>query len=282
MKKINLTFLQTLKACWSIFRIKTAEGFQYRLAGLAGFSTSVFWALIEITIYIVFYRYADNQDAGSIAGIGLKQIVSYAWLAQLLFLMQPLNIDSEILSKITSGDIGIELCRPLDLYSHWFAKTAAARLTPLFWRGSLVLCCSMLMPSPYRIGPPASLPGLTYMLLSMMSALLLCTAFAMLVSALRLNIAWGDGPTYMALLIGNVLSGAYLPLQLWPETLQGFLLMQPFAGYLDIPLRLYIGTMSVGDALPAIGLQFFWIVVFVSCGKLLISLRLKRIIVQGG
>lgn len=282
MRIENPRFLPMLKACFSIFRIKTAEGFQYRFAGLAGASTSIFWVLIEITVYTVFYTYTNQKEAGLIAGLTLKQIVSYAWLTQLFFLMQPMSIDDEILSKINSGDVGIEMCRPLDLYFHWFAKIAASRLTPLFWRGSITLLVGMVMPLSYRISPPASVEGLICMLFSIASAFLLCAVFGMLVCTIRLNIAWGDGPTFIIMLVGGVLSGAYLPLQLWPKVMQGFLLIQPFAGYLDIPLRLYIGTMPASDAIWAIGLQIIWSIVFLVIGKLLMSKRLKSIVVQGG
>lgn len=271
-----------LKACLSIFRIKTAEGFQYRMAGLAGATTSIFWGLIEITVYMVFYKYANNRESGLLGTLTLQQVVSYVWLAQLLFLMQPMSIDGEILNKITSGDVGIEMCRPLDLYFHWFSKTAASRLTPMFWRGSIILIFGMLMPPSYRLSMPASLPGLLLMLVSVLSALLLCTSYAMLTCAVRLNISWGDGPTYIMMLLGGVLSGAYLPLQLWPKFLQGFLLLQPFAGYLDIPLRFYLGTMLPKDALFAIGIQLIWVAVFVASGRALMKRRLKTIIVQGG
>jgi ABC-2 type transport system permease protein len=282
MKSIKPSYWHTVKACFSIFRIKTAEGFQYRMAGLAGASTSIFWILIEITVYTIFYTYSNNKEAGTAAGLTLKQVVSYAWLTQLLFLMQPMSIDGEILSKITNGDVGIEMCRPIDLYSHWFAKTAASRLTPMFWRGSITLIFGLLMPLSYRLSPPTSLLNFMYMLLSFFSACLLCTAYAMLTCAVRLNITWGDGPTFIMMLIGGVLSGAYLPLQLWPKFMQGFLLIQPFAGYLDIPLRLYIGTLPTNSAAWAIGLQVMWTIVFIAIGRILLSKRLKTIIVQGG
>ncbi len=282
MRRKKHRYLSTAKACWSIFRIKTAEGFQYRIAGLAGATTGIFWALIEITVYTVFYTYANNKHAGFMAGLSLKQVVSYVWLGQLLYLMQPLSIDREILEKITSGDVGIELCRPLDLYFHWFARVAASRLTLLYWRGSITVLFGLIMPVAYRLSPPASFGGLVCMLLSVVSAFLVCTSFGMLVSTMRLNISWGDGPTYMLMLIGGVLSGNYLPLQLWPEFMQDFLLIQPFAGYLDIPLRLYIGTLLPRDAVWAIGLQLGWSVVFIILGKLLMARRLKNIIIQGG
>ena len=84
------------------------------------------------------------------------------------------------------------------------------------------------------------------------------------------------------MLAGGVLSGAYLPLQLWPEFMQGFLIIQPFAGYLDIPLRLYLGTMSLSIAVYAVGLQIIWTAFFILCGKKLMNIRLKSIIIQGG
>lgn len=268
-----------LKACLSIFKIKTASGFQYRMAGIAGATTSIFWVLIEITVYTIFYTYAKNINS---AALNLKQVVSYAWLTQLLFLMQPMSIDSEILEKITNGDVGIEMCRPLDLYFHWFAKTAASRLTPMIWRGSIVLIFSMFMPDSYRLSLPISFGGFLCMILTVFSALFLCTSYSMLTSAIRLNITWGDGPIYIMLLIGGVLSGSYLPLQLWPKFMQHFLLLQPFAGYLDIPLRFYMGTMVPKDIFFAVSIQLLWIIIFIITGRTIMRKKLKNIIVQGG
>ncbi len=281
MKKLQSS-IPIIRGCFSIFKIKTAEGFQYRMAGLAGASTSIFWGLIEITVYTIFFKYANNREAGLQAGMTLRQIVSYVWLSQLFFLMQPMNIDKDILRKITSGDVAVELCRPLDLYFHWFAKTAASRLTPMFWRGSIILIFAMIMPLSYRLLPPESLTGFFFMILSIFSAFLLCTAYAMFICTVRLNVALGEGPAYILMLIGGILSGAYLPLQLWPDVMQKFLLYQPFAGYLDIPLRLYIGTMSTDSGLFAISLQLCWTVVFIAAGKVLMSFRLKNLIIQGG
>ena len=282
MNLLRMPYLPMAKACLSIFRIKTAEGLQYRMAAFAGAATSIFWALIEITVYSIFYKYAANRDAGLIAGLSLKQVVSYIWLAQVLWLMQSMSIDNEILNKITSGDVGIELCRPFDLYLHWFAKNAASRLVPLSWLGAMVLLFGMIMPLSYRLSLPETFQGFIFTLVSVFSAFLLCTAFAMLICVIRMSIAWGDGPTYIMILVGGVLSGAYLPLQLWPKFMQGFLLTQPFAGYLDIPLRLYLGTMKPGDAGWVIGLQLLWAAVFMAAGKALMNRRLKNIIVQGG
>lgn len=274
--------MRTVKACLSIFRIKTAEGMQYRIAALTGSVTGIFWALIEIIVYTVFYTYAQNKGAGVSAGLTLRQAISYSWLGQMFFLLQPGNIDNDIMQKIDSGDVGIELCRPLDLYFQWYARMASSRIIPFFFRGGVVIIAALIMPPAIRLMPPASLAGFFCMLLSLLTAALLCPAFEMIACALRLSIPWGNGPTYIILLLGMVLSGGYLPLQLWPAFMQKFLLLQPFAGYLDIPARLYLGTMQPRDAGWAIALQLFWTILFILIGRAVMSGKLKKLVVQGG
>ena len=274
--------MRTIKACVSVFRIKLAEGLQYRMAALAGATTSIFWGIIEAVIFIVFYKYADMRDAGILAGLSLAQVISYSWLRQVLNVMQPFGIENEILGKIESGDVGIEMCRPLDLYFHWFARTAAFRLTPVFLRGTPVLLFSLVLPGVWRLSAPASIQGFICFLLSLAGAVLLCTSYAMLACSIRLSIAWGNGPMSMILLVGGVLSGNYLPLQLWPDFMQDFLLLQPFAGYLDIPVRYYIGTMPAGNIFWTLGLQAAWSLVFIAAGRTLMVRELRKIVIQGG
>ena len=272
---------RTLKPCLSLFRLRVAEALQYRLAALSGASISIFWAFLEIHVYTVFYTYGDNRAALS-SGLSLPQAVSYAWLGQVFFPLQPMSIDGEIHDKIISGDVGLELCRPLDVYAHWFAKTAAGRLGSFCVRGGLILLCALLMPAPYRLQPPASAAGFLLFLISQLAAFLLCTSYGMLIAALRIGITWGEGPTYMLMLLGGILSGSYLPLQLWPDALQRFLLAQPFAGYLDIPLRLYVGSLPPSQALAGLALQLGWTAAFILLGRGLLQRQLRHIVVQGG
>ena len=270
-----------IKACLSIFRIQLAQSLQYRLAGLAGASIGIFWALIEIVVFMVFYKYAQNS-AYNMNGLTLSQVISYVWVAQMMVPLQPMSIDGELLSQITNGNVGTALCRPLSLYDHWFAHTAAGRLGVFWIRAAVILLVSVLLPPSIRLAMPASMEGFVLFILSATGAFLLCTAYGMLVTAVRLNITWGEGPTYIMLLLSGVLSGGYLPLQLWPDALQKILLYQPFAGYLDIPVRLYIGSMEAGQGMMAILIQLGWVMVFVVIGKVLMERKLKTLIIQGG
>lgn len=63
------------------------------------------------------------------------QLASYIWLQQaFLALFMNWYWDEDILSAITEGSIAYELCRPLDLYIMWFARSAASRLAKAVMR----------------------------------------------------------------------------------------------------------------------------------------------------
>jgi ABC-2 type transport system permease protein len=268
----------SVKACISLLRIDTAQNLQYRFAGLTNSVTGVFWGIVLIAIYRVFFIYGVDYETAMTLG----QTVSYVWLAQALIAFQPISINPDIATKITNGDIGVELCRPMDLYLHWFAKTAAPRLSLFLLRGTPVIAVGALLPAGYNLTLPHSLAGFLLMLLSVCIAFILSMSFMMFVTAIRMDVRQGDGPMWMMTITSGVLSGSYIPLQLWPDAMQTFLLLQPFAGYLDIPLRLYVGSMPPSDAAFAIAVQLVWTVIFIVAGRSLMNYRLKRVAVQGG
>jgi len=256
------------------------EAVQYRAAALASVSISVFWALIELTVFTVFYNYAENRAN---MPLSFSQILAYVWLGQALHGLLVYNINEELLTKIRTGDVGLELCRPLDLYFHWFSKSAASRLGNFWWRGIITLAIGCAVPfADMRLTPPESAAGFVLFLFSIVTLFFLGTSYAMLITAVRVNVTWGEGPTSILLLLGMVLSGAYLPLPLWPDFLQPFLMIQPFAGQFDLPLRLYCGAIQPDGAAFVFALQIGWTMAFIIAGRIIMRGKLTRIIIQGG
>ena len=91
---------RTLRACISIFRIRVAESFQYRMAALSGTLTSLIWALVEAAAFSVFFKYAVSPGAG---GLTLEQTVSHVWVRELLLFLMPYNIDANLLEALRSS-----------------------------------------------------------------------------------------------------------------------------------------------------------------------------------
>ena len=273
---------KTVRAGLSILRIQTASGLQYRLAALASVVTPVFWAVVEVIVIRVYYSFADNYGAGVQAGLTLQQAVSYLWLAQVIHFIQPMRLEGEIVAKITSGDVGLELCRPLDIQLHWFMRSAGSRLSAAFVHSGPVAIAAILMPAGYALGPPASPASFGAMLCTIIGAVCLSSALTTLMYVMQLNVAWGSGPSNMFSILAGVLSGGYVPLQFWPDFMQGFLRWQPFAGLVDLPLRLYVGALEPDEVWGVLLSQFVWTTGFLVLGRLMLRRNLKRLVVQGG
>jgi ABC-2 type transport system permease protein len=190
--------------------------------------------------------------------------------------------DNEVWEKIRNGEVGVELCRPLDLYAHWFTRAAATRLAPFLLQLAPVAAVAMLLPAPYHLPPPASPEGFFACLLAIGAGLLLSCACLGMTYALLLKVRWGEGPAWIMLITADVLSGSYLPLQLWPEWAQPFLLWQPFAGLLDLPLRFYVGTMAAEAVWRVVLFQLTWAVILAAAGWCWTRRSLNRLVIQGG
>ena len=276
---------KTFRASISLFKVKAAEGLQYRLAAFSGATVSVFFALIEVVILTVFFKYGKHSGE-SINGLSLTQGVSYIWLGQLFVMLQIPAIDGDLMGKIVNGDIGVELCRPLDLYVHWYVRSAAGKVNAFFLRGGMVVLCGVvLFMAGFKnvgLGFAVSPVNFALFILSVVCAFFFSTAYGMFVTSIRIGIAWGDGPINLITVLGMVLSGSFLPLQLWPDFMQGFLRIQPFASYLDVPAKLYVGSITITDGIIGVILQVFWIGVFVFFGRMLMKRKLKAVVIQGG
>jgi len=256
---------------------------QYRAALWGGLTINLFYGFVHVVIISTFYSYGAFTGTSQEAGMTMQQAVSYAWLVQLLIHMLPsMSADNEVREKIKNGDVGIELCRPLDLYAHWYTRAMATRIAALTQRVVFMVALAMVLPEPYRLQPPASLQGLIAALVALAMGIALSCAVVGVVYVMLMRITWGDGPVLMVFTAIDILSGAYLPLQLWPTWAQRLLLLQPFAGLIDIPLRLYVGTMEPTGLWQALAVQVAWFVVLVLLGRASLRRNLAQLVIQGG
>ena len=162
----------------------------------------------------------------------MQQAVSMVWLQQLAGVLVPgwnTNADAALYNQLRTGDVAYELLRPLDAYTHWYVRSIAGRIGTFLLELVPILGIGLLVPEPWGLGAPvsprASWPAWT------------CGPWDDEL-AMLLDVRVGDAPSRMAVTVAQILSGLYLPLQLWPEGMQTFLYYQPFAGMLDLPVRL--------------------------------------------
>jgi ABC-2 type transport system permease protein len=92
----------------------------------------------------------------------------------------------------------------------------------------------------------------------------------------------GEGINRIMLSIVTIFTGMVIPLPLFPDWLQPVLQWQPLRGVVDVPYRIYSGDILPAPAMGEIVLQACWVVLLIWCGRWLLTVRLRRLVVQGG
>lgn len=265
----------------AVFRARFTVLLQYRAAALAGFVTQCWWGAIKIMVLAAFIRGASSPP------MTVGQTIDYIWLAQALLTLLPWSVDPDVARIVRSGDVAFERLRPLDTYALWYARAVARRTaTPLLRAVPMVLTAGVLLPlfglRDWALSPPAGWSAASLFALSLVLVVALAAAVATLMEVVTVAALSERGVNMIMGGVVVVFSGNLIPLPLFPDWLQPALRLQPFAGLLDTPLRIYSAHLAGRDALAALGLQLSWVAVLAAIGRLAMTRVMARLQAQGG
>lgn len=266
-----------MKTFNSILKMNIKKEFQYRTAAFSGAITQFFFGIMYIALYREFL-FGDSGDFTTL------QMASYIWLGQIFFaLFSYFDVcKPEISEKIVNGDVGYQLIRPMSLYSYWYDIAFSKAIGQTLIRGIPLLIVVVLLPSGWGLSLPASIEGFLLFLVAVIIGAFLVASLKMLSYAIVLYTLSPNGVFSFVVAIATFLSGSVIPIPMMPKVVQNILNFFPFRYVSDLPYRLYIGNITGYQALIQIGIQLAWLILIVVVGKLLVSHRLKKMVVQGG
>ena len=266
----------------AIFAARFLMMLQYRAAALAGIATQFWFGGIMVMALSAFYT-----EGGGSASITRAEAITYIWLGQAFLGLLPWNVDPEIAVMMRTGNVAYERLRPVDTYFYWFARAMAWRTAATLLRAiPLLLVTSVVFDwvglGAWSLQPPQSGTAMALFLLSMVAVVLLSSA---LTTLLNISVVWtisGQGINVFTNSLVLILSGMVIPLPLFPDWAHLMLLLQPLAGLVDIPYRIYFAHLSGAEAIAGIALQIFWTMLFIGLGHLCMTRTMRRIQIQGG
>jgi ABC-2 type transport system permease protein len=263
-----------VQAYAAIVSARFRTSLQYRGSALAQTACQFWWGLSIIMVWEAFYRSGTARQPMSLA-----EVITYTWLGQALLSFMPWNVETDIRELIRTGGVAYELLRPLDLYWHWYIKTAATRLASATLRATPIL---LVAGAFFHLHAPASLASAGAWALSTVGAVALACAISTFMAIILFWTIAGDGINGLITSLVLVLSGVLVPLPFFPSWAQSILNVLPFRGLIDIPFRLYLGHLPPAEVFPLLALQAVWTVTFLLLGRGLLAHGLRRLVVQGG
>lgn len=262
----------------SFFRLRFSMGLQYRTAAFAGIATQFVWGFMEILMFKAFYEAEPEAFP-----MTLQATCSYVWMQQaFLTLFMAWVLENEIFDSIVNGNISYELCRPINVYDMWFARSMANRFSKVVLRCFPILIFSAFLPEPYGMMKPVSGSAFVWFLITLVLGAMVAIAFCMLIYMTCFFTVSAMGVRMVAVSVVEFFQGAVIPLPFFPENVQRIMELLPFAAMQNVALRIYSGDLAGNEMKKAVILQVFWLVVLVAAGKLMNWIAMKKIVVQGG
>ncbi|KQX52749.1 ABC transporter permease [Streptomyces sp. Root66D1] len=264
-----------------LYATVAAGGFRrhatYRVATAAGVFTNSVFGLILSSTYIALW---DERPA--LGGYSVDDAIAYVWIGQALITVCGLmggGFEEELIERVRTGDIAVDLYRPADLQAWWYSANAGRSAYQLIGRGILPMVIGWLV---FRFTLPPG-PG-TWAAFLAAVALGSTVSFAIwyLVAMSAFWLLDGQGVVQVAWLGGLFFSGMLLPLNVFPGALGELARTLPWASLLQVPADVYLGKYRGWELAGAYGFQAAWAVVLLGAGRVAQRAATRKVVVQGG
>ncbi|AEY89645.1 ABC transporter permease [Streptomyces olivaceoviridis] len=246
----------------------------YRAATAAGVFTNTVFGLILVYTYRALW-----DEKPHLGGYDQAQAVTYVWLGQAFLSTLAIGgggVEDELMERIRTGDVAIDLYRPADLQLWWLAADLGRAFFQLLGRGLVPFVFGALC---FPVYLPSGAGTWVAFLVAVVLAMLVGFGIRYLVALSAFWLLDGAGVTQMAWLLGFFCSGMLLPLNVFPGALGDVVRLLPWSSLLQAPADILLGH---ADPLPTYLFQAAWAVALLGAGRLVQSAATRRVVVQGG
>ena len=259
---------------WEIARRGFARWAAYPAASFAGAFTNIVFGFLRT--YVLLAVFAQRPQVN---GYSASTAVTYVWLGQAMIMVIFIWGWGEIAQRIRTGDIALDLVRPVHPLRLSLATDLGRALYHFLFRGVPPLLIGAIA---FGIILPRDLFTFLAFLLSLVLAVLVSYGVRLLYNLVTFWTMDNRGPAMIISLVGTLLSGFLVPLALFPDWLATVARATPFPATVQTPIDIFIGVTTGPAVLAALGVQLAWAAVLLAAAYGLFALGVRRLEVQGG
>ena len=263
-----------MKKYWRHAALAIQETIAYRVSYLVNiFGNAVFYVVIFM-VWNAVYR--GNP---LIAGFDWESMKGYLIVSLCMSALVAGSSEFRISRQIRSGNIIVELLRPVDYQKATLAITVGNALS----EGLVVVLFGLVF---------ALVAGLTRMpadlatwLLFIVSVLLSFLTKFLIVYVFSLVCFWTTslmGVSWLRRGLTDFFSGALIPLSFFPDWLRTLADWLPFRSIVYVPASIFIGRLQGRELWLVFAQNLIWIVALWFLAKLVWSIAMRRVTIQGG
>lgn len=243
----------------------------YRQALVAGVATNTVFGFLRCAVLLTVFA-----GGAQVSGYDPSRTVTFVWLGQGLIAVVLLWGDTEFGERVRSGDVGVDLLRPLDLQAGLLAEDLGRAGFALLTRFTVPLLIGL---ASFDLTLPGTAARWAAFGLSVLLAVLVSFAMRFLVNLAAFWLLDWRGLTALYGAVSSVLAGMATPIAFFPEWARVAIWATPFPAIIQAPIDIAIGRSA---APPLLGLQLAWAVCLFAAGRLVLARALQRLVIQGG
>lgn len=263
------------------FAVAALKGtFAYKWGVLSWATASILGVIMRCLLWRAIFNYGGVEVVG---GYTYPQMVAYVFVACVTGQLCYQSTFDELTYTIINGEVGSKLIKPISFRLQLIAQNVGNFIGSLLviGAGMLALAFGVLgVFFDYPIGLDL-LWRLPVYLLSAFLSMLIMEAFCFIFGQVAFVSQSIFGLSQIAECLWSFLSGAVIPLSVFPYWAQNVLKYTPFPYYTSLPVSVLTGG-EIGDIAFGLLLQMLWLAAFWLLGNVLFRRSVKRVVSFGG
>jgi ABC-2 type transport system permease protein len=247
----------------------------YRSAAVAGVFVNTVFGVIKLSILLG----VAESAGGEVAGYDRAAFSTYAWLSQGLIAVVMIFTWAELAERVRTGDIAVDLARPVDLQLAWLAADLGRAAWSLVSRAVVPLLFGALV---YGLHIPSDPTAIVLFPFAILLAVVVSFGCRFMLNLAAFWLTEIRGLVLLYVLLAGLLAGHLIPVQLFPGWLQAVAYATPFPAIIQTPVDLATGQATGAEAAWLVLVQVGWAAVTLLLGRWVLARAARRLVVQGG
>lgn len=254
VKYYTSVYIAFLRAALGVSIMYRAQLVIWVLTGLFPLLMMVVWIIIA----------QDNPD-GSVGGFSRVTFVSYYLAVTVIRRLCGVWIIWDLDEDIRMGMLSAKLLRPIDPVHNYFAMSLTDKPVEMAFVLPPIILAMWWFRAEY------DLTAVNFLLVGIGIFGAICIEFfvSMTIGALGFWITQMLSVIQVWFYLRAFFSGWIIPLALFPEALQSFLLYAPFRYALSFPVEILMGQLTPSEIAVGFSIQWGWVLIFFTTYRLL-------------